>query len=130
MRPVDDGIFPSTFYKTISALLSDCKRNGSPATKLFVARCGHPVCVPRSQLKARPVPEPELQRMEPGVWRLRTEAQDIVIWRVVGDGYQMLAEGCCVLEGEVLSARELRDGLGHIALESIGRSEVRHPPQP
>jgi hypothetical protein len=27
MQPVDDGIFPSTFYKTINALLSDCKRN-------------------------------------------------------------------------------------------------------
>lgn len=89
-----------------------------PAKLLIVrGRLGvHPVCVARPQLEFRFVPEPQFQLMESWGRRLRTEAQDVVVWHIVRDGYEESSERRCVLEGKVLTARQLRDGFGHIAL--------------
>src|ERR1700689_5742967 len=67
--------------------------------------------------------------MESGKRRLRMKAQDVVVRRVVGDGYQVPAERLCVLEGEIYAPRQLRHRLGHVALQSVLRGQICHPSQ-
>src|SRR5260370_14586558 len=67
--------------------------------------------------------------MQACVWRLRTEAQDVVVWHIVRDGYQVSAARCCVFEGEVLATRQLSHGLGYVAFDAVFGGEERHPRQ-
>src|SRR5579864_554252 len=90
----------------------------------------HPISLARVYFVLWSIFDLQLQRMETRVQRLRTEAQEIIVRHIVGDGDQVLRERFCVFEGKVLATGKLRHGLRHIALEAIFCGEERNPRQP
>src|ERR1700722_19189805 len=64
--------------------------------------------------------------MEPGMGRLGMEAEDIAIGEVIGDCLQTSFEALAVVEFEILAAREARDGLGNVAMQSISDDDGGH----
>src|ERR1043165_1119515 len=68
--------------------------------------------------------------MEPRMWRLWTEAQEIIVRNIIGDGDQVLGQRFCVFKGKVLATRQLRHSLRHVAFEPIFGGEECNPRQP
>ena len=66
-------------------MVSDLMSDGGPGYLLSAALTAvNPVCVACSQFKARTcLSFVQLQGVESWIWRLRTEAQYVIIWRVV-----------------------------------------------
>ena len=71
-----------------------------------------------------------MKRVEAGCERSRLEAQNIVVWRLIGDGDQTRLQVFGIVKMKELAPRELRDRFGGFCAQGIPRGKKGHGRKP